>query len=102
TMLDAGALRAEVDGLEARLDAATKGRLKWGSKTVATPFVDHVFGPVRPALRVLWAAVGVLLLIACANVSGPMLARISGRRHEDGIRLALGATRGALARLWMS
>ena len=100
--LGPAAIRAEVDGVEARLDAADAGRLKWGARTVATPFVDHVFGPVRPALRVLWAAVGVLLLIACANVSGLMLTRISRRRHEDGIRLALGATRGALARLWMS
>ena len=100
--LDPAGVRAEVDATEARLDAAQPGRLKWGAKTVATPFVDHVFGAVRPALRVLWAAVAVLLLIACANVSGLMLTRISRRRHEDGIRLALGATRGAIARLWMS
>jgi predicted permease len=100
--LDVAAVRAEVDALEARLDAADPGRLKWGTRSVATPFLDHVFGPVRPALRVLWAAAAVLLLIACANVSGLMLTRISRRRHEDGIRLALGATRGAVARLWMS
>jgi predicted permease len=100
--VDPAALRADVDALEARLDAASPGRLKWGARSVVTPFVDHVFGPVRPALRVLWAAVGVLLLIACANVSGLMLTRISRRRHEDGIRLALGAARSAIARLWMS
>ena len=66
--------------------------LKWGTTAVVTPFVDYVFGPVRPALRVLWAAVIVLLLIACANVSGLMLTRVSRRRQEHSIRLALGAT----------
>ena len=89
----AATARAEVDATEARLDQANPGRLKWGSRAVVTPFVDHVFGPVRPALRVLWAAVGVLLLIACANVSGLMLTRVSRRRHEHSIRLALGASR---------
>jgi putative ABC transport system permease protein len=100
--LDSATLRAEVDALEGRLDAATPGRLKWGARAVVTPFADQVFGRVRPALRILWGAVAVLLLIACANVSGLMLTRISRTRHEDGIRLALGATRAAIARLWMS
>ena len=99
--LDAAKARAEVDATEAHLDKANPGRLKWGSRAVATSFLDHVFGPVRPALRVLWAAVGVLLLIACANVSGLMLTRVSRRRHEHGIRLALGASRAAIGRLWI-
>jgi len=57
---------------------------------------------VRPALRVLWAAVVVLLLVACANISGLMLTRISRRRPENGIRLALGATPTAIRRLWLT
>jgi predicted permease len=50
---------------------------------------------------VLWAAVLVLLLVACANISGLMLTRISRRRHEDGIRLALGATPAVIGRMWL-
>jgi len=96
------AVRGEVDGIEARLDRETPGRLKWGDRTAVTPILDYVFGPVRGALGLLWVAVGVLLLIACANVSGLMLTRVSRRRHEDAIRLALGAGRGAVARLWLT
>lgn len=95
-------VRAEIDAIEARLDAADAGRLEWGSTAVVTPFVDHVFGPVRPALRVLWVAVAVLLLIACANVSGLLLTRVARRRHEQSIRLALGATGSVIARLWLT
>lgn len=98
--VDAPTLARDLDALEARLDGANPGRLKWGTRSVVTPFDDFVFGPVRPALRALWIAVGVLLLIACANVSGLMLTRVSRRRHENAVRVALGAPGGALARLW--
>jgi predicted permease len=97
-----GAVRSEIDGLEARLNRDKPGRLKWGEGTAVTPMLDHVFGPVRGALRLLWIAVAVLLLIACANVSGLMLSHVARRRHEDAIRLALGANRAAVARLWLT
>jgi predicted permease len=95
-------VRAEVDATEARLDAAIPGRLKWGTTSVVTPFIDHVYGPVRPALRVLWAAVVVLLLIACTNVSGLLLTRVARKRNELSVRLALGASRFAISRLWLT
>lgn len=58
-----------------------------------------MFGPVRPALRVLWAAVAVLLLISCANISG--LTRVARQQHDHSIRLALGASRFDIGRSWM-
>jgi predicted permease len=91
-------VRGEVDATEGRLDRENPGRLRWGATAVVTPLPDFVFGRVRPALRVLWAAVGVLVLIACANISGLMLTRVARRQQEDSIRLALGATRWAIAR----
>ena len=100
--VDVAALRSDLNALEARLDAGDPVRPKWGATAVVTSFVDHVYGTVRPALRILWAAVFVLLLVACANVSGLLLTRISRRRREDGIRLALGATPAVLARMWLT
>ena len=74
---------------------------RFGSGVVVTPFLDYVLGPVRQALWALLAAVGVLLLIGCANVSGLMLTRVSLRRREHAVRIALGATGRDVAGLWI-
>jgi putative ABC transport system permease protein len=89
--------QAEVNVLIPQIKAANHDSFDLGTATV-TGLRDHVSGKLRRSLIVLWCAVGLILLVACVNLSNMMLVRAAARNKEFAMRLAMGAGRGRLIR----
>ncbi|QNI32537.1 ABC transporter permease [Alloacidobacterium dinghuense] len=95
------AARSELGAISQRLQAAYPDANK-NKQMMVVPLQEELTGKARPMLLLLFAAVGMILLIACVNVTHLELARSIERQRELAVRTALGSSRWQLRRLVMA
>jgi putative ABC transport system permease protein len=93
--------QSELDGLASAYSSRFAGRTDAANQTAAISFVETLVGNQRQTMLVLLAAVGAVLLVACANASTLFLGRLLARQRETAVRQALGASRPQIIRQFL-
>ncbi|HTZ89896.1 MAG TPA: ABC transporter permease [Alloacidobacterium sp.] len=101
TGVSVDAAQAELRAISQRLQAAYPDANR-NKQMVVVPLQEELTGKARPMLLLLFAAVGMILLIACVNVTHLELARAIERQRELAVRTALGSSRWQLRRLMIA
>jgi predicted permease len=89
---------AQLDTVAARLAAEHPATHKNLPATYVRHELERMLGGARQAILILWGAVSLVLLIACANIANMLLARTADRHHELSVRMAIGGSRGRIVR----